>query len=77
MREYQEVRRHPMLTKQPHFLSRIVAAAAYIINRAKAVRALVSADRVINVRRRSGKAAGSRMASFVAMNSDATTFSEP
>ena len=39
MREYQEGRRHPMLTGQPYFLSRIVAAAEYIINRAKAVRA--------------------------------------
>lgn len=39
MREYQEVRRHPMLTKQPHFLSRIVAAAEYIINRPESIRA--------------------------------------
>ena len=38
-REYREVRRHPMLTEQPDYLSRTVADVEYIINRAKAVRA--------------------------------------
>ena len=39
MREYQEGRRHPMLTGQPRFLSRNVAAAECISSRAKTVRA--------------------------------------
>ena len=77
MREYQEVRRHPMLTKAAPLLEPNRCRHGIHHQQSQSSPRLVSADRVLNVRRRSGKATGSRMASFVAMNSDATTFSEP